>query len=756
MKKTITKLTLIFIIAIFILGAIFDIPNYFNKGIDYFNNKFTFNLPRFPELPFKLGLDLQGGTHLIYEADLSGIEAKDYDSVMAGLRDVIERRVNLFGVREPIVQTEKTGNHYRLIIELAGINNVSDAINMIGQTPLLEFKEVKSNYEDILKNNEEVQKTGKGELEDPFQSTPLNGRYLKSAQVDFNQVTGEPMVSIQFNDEGAKIFESLTEKNVKKPLAIYIDNNLISAPVVQEKIAGGRAQITGKFTVTEAQKLAQNLSAGALPVPIKIISQQTVGPTLGLASLEKSLKAGVVGFLAVVLFMIIFYRLSGLLSSISLLIYVALTLALFKIIPVTLTLSGVAGFILSIGVAVDANILIFARMREEWEEQEDFSIIVENSFNRAWPSIRDSNATHLVASLILFSLGTGFVKGFALTLGLGVLISMFSAIFVTRTFLRSLINTKIGKIKWLWVGGVKILKNIKFDFIKYRKIYYLFSGILMAFGIISILIFGLKMGIDFTGGSILEIEYKDLRPSNQEIQESLSNLQLGDIVVQPTGDKGVIIKTKEIPQETNSKILENLSKNHQLEETSFDTVGPSMGNEVKQNTNLAILLSAIAILFYITFAFRKVSAGPVKSWQYGIAAVFAILHDVIIPIGIFALLGKFYNVEISVPIITAFITTMGYSVSDTVVVFDRIRENLFKKDLSFEETVNASLNQTLFRSLNTSLTILFTLFAIFLLGGETLKFFSLALILGMSFGTYSSIFIASPILVSWFKRRKIS
>jgi protein-export membrane protein SecD/preprotein translocase SecF subunit len=755
MKKITTKITLISIIAIFILAAIFDVPNYFNQGIDYFNSKFSFNLPHFPEMPFKLGLDLQGGTHLIYEADLSGAKSGDSDSIMGGLRDVIERRVNMFGVREPVVQTEKAGNTYRLIIELAGIKDVNEAIKMIGETPLLEFKEVKQDYEKILESNKKIQEgTATGTLEDPFQPTLLTGKYLKGARVEFSQVTGEAGVALQFDGEGTKIFSDLTEKNVGKPLAIFIDGNLLSAPRVNEKISGGQAQITGKFTVQEAKDLANNLSAGALPVPIKIISQKNVGPTLGLISLEKSLMAGAVGFLAVIIFMIVFYRLPGLLSSIALLVYIVLTLALFKSISVTLTLSGIAGFILSIGVAVDANILIFARMREEWEEHEDFSTVIENSFNRAWPSIRDSNFTHLIASAVLFALGTGFVKGFALTLGLGVLISMFSAIFVTRTFLRFFINTKIGKIKWLWVGGIKKFKNIKFNFIKYRKIYYIFSGTLMALSIFSVIFFGLRLGIDFTGGSILEIGYKDSRPSNQEIKESLANLELGEIIVQPVGDKEVILKMKEISQETNSKILENLGRNHQLEEISFDTIGPMMGNEVKQKTKLAIFFSIFSILLYITFAFVKVSSGPVKSWQYGLAGVFALLHDVVIPIGIFAILGRFYAVEISVPIITAFITAMGYSISDTVVVFDRIRENLFKKDLSFEETVNMSLNQTLFRSLNTSLTILFVLFAIFFLGGESLRYFSLALILGMSFGTYSSIFIAPPILVSWLRRKR--
>ena len=409
-----------------------------------------FDFSIFGGRPFKLGLDLQGGSHLIYQADLSNIDKEDYNFAMGGLRDVIERRVNLFGVTEPVVQTEITGDNYRLIIELAGIKNVSEAIQMIGQTPYLEFREPRSDYEEFVEENREKLETGEVKFEDLFQSSSLTGRYLEEAKIDFDPTTYEPSVSIQFNDEGAKIFEELTEKYVNKPLAVYIDGILISAPTIREKISGGKAQITGRFTVQEAQELARNLNAGALPVPIKLISQQTIGPTLGAISLQKSLKAGMIGFLAVFLFMIIFYRLPGFLAFISLIIYVVLILALFKMIPVTLTLAGIAGFILSIGMAIDANVLIFSRMKEERKEGKDFERIIEDGFNRAWPSIRDGNFTTLIVAFILFSFGTSFVKGFAFTLGLGILLSLFSAIFITRNLLRCFINTRFEKWEKLW------------------------------------------------------------------------------------------------------------------------------------------------------------------------------------------------------------------------------------------------------------------------------------------------------------------
>lgn len=458
------KIWLVLILILAFFAGNLSYPVFFNRGVDYINNfqfsifNFKLKLPHFWEKPFKLGLDLQGGSHLIYEADLSQIEEKEKGNAMAGLRDVIERRVNYLGVQEPIVQVQGE----RLIVELAGVIDPGQAIKEIGKTPFLEFREQKPD-EEIKKieqkrkeiegkSMEEIQKIPDWQLafEEPFQPTPLTGRYLKKAELGFDPTTQEPLVLLQFNDEGAKIFEQLTSRNIKKPLAIYIDGILISAPVVQEKISGGKAQITGNFNVKEARELARNLNAGALPVPIKLISQQNVGPTLGKIALDQSLRAGIFGFLAVILFMIIFYRLPGLISSLALIIYICLLLTLFKLIPVTLTLAGIGGFILSIGMAVDANVLIFSRMREELREGKSFSISLEEGFRRAWPSIRDGNLTTLIVAAILFGFGTSFIKGFALTLSLGILMSMFSAIIITKNFLEIFKGTKLEKIKWLW------------------------------------------------------------------------------------------------------------------------------------------------------------------------------------------------------------------------------------------------------------------------------------------------------------------
>ena len=404
-------------------------------------------IPYLPKRDFKLGLDLQGGVHLLYQADLSRLAEKEKSGAMAGLRDVIERRVNLFGVREPLVQIQGE----KLIVEIAGIIDPAQAIKQIGQTPFLEFKEQKENYQEILEKNKELIEAGKeGQIEDPFQSTNLTGRYLKKAELGFDPTTNLPLVLLQFNDEGAKIFEELTTRNVGKKLAIYIDQIPISAPVVQEKISGGKAQISGNFTIKEAKELVRNLNTGALPVPITLISQQSVGPTLGKISLAQSLKAGFFGFLAIIIFMTLLYRLPGFLASLALAIYALLVLSLFKLIPVTLTLAGIGGFILSIGMAIDANILIFSRMREELKKGKNFSQSLEEGFSRAWPAIRDGNITTLIVAAILFSFGTSFIKGFATTLSLGILISMFSAIFITKNFLWCFVGTKFEKVKLLW------------------------------------------------------------------------------------------------------------------------------------------------------------------------------------------------------------------------------------------------------------------------------------------------------------------
>lgn len=439
----------VILIAVFL--SFFVFPSSFDKGVDFINSKLylsgkSFKIPHFFKVPpFRLGLDLVGGTHLVYQADLGGVSGSASDA-MSGVRDVIERRVNIFGVTEPLVQIEGKD---KLIVELAGIKNVRQAIQMIGQTPFLEFKEERTpvDTEAILA----AQKTGKMLDQDPyFTSTDLTGRYLKRSQMTFNQTTYEPEVSLELNDDGAKLFEAITRKNLNKRLAIYIDGAPITAPTVQSVISSGRAVISGKFSVEEAKKLVVNLNAGALPVPIKLISQQTIGASLGNDSLERSLVAGLYGLLFVGLFMIFFYRLPGLISVVALLIYIAVVLAIYKLLPVTLTLAGIAGFVLSLGIAVDANVLIFARMREELTAGKSLAQSVHEGFHRAWLSIRDGHVTTLLGAVVLYIFTTSVVKGFALTLGIGVLISLFTATVITRSILEIFIGPRSEQKRWLF------------------------------------------------------------------------------------------------------------------------------------------------------------------------------------------------------------------------------------------------------------------------------------------------------------------
>jgi len=370
--------------------------------------------------PWSLGLDLAGGSYLAYDIDLSSVSATDQDFVIGGLRDVIERRVNLFGVSEPRVYTETSASGERIIVELAGIQDIDQAVKEIGETPFLEFKEV----------------TETGTSTPEFISTSLNGRYVNGAQLVFDNVTGKPQVTIEFNSEGADIFEELTARNVGRPLAIFLDSELIEIPVVQGRISGGTAQITGNFSLDEARLMVERFNAGALPAPIHLVNQQTVSPGFGEDSLNKAIFAGIIGTLIVMVFMILYYRSLGVFSSIALLMYVALTLGIFKLVPVTMTLAGIAGFILSIGMAVDANILVFERMKEELAKGLSKKAAIEEGFRRAWTSIRDSNVSTLITSAVLYYFTSSFVQGFALTLFIGVVVSMFSAITITRTMLR--------------------------------------------------------------------------------------------------------------------------------------------------------------------------------------------------------------------------------------------------------------------------------------------------------------------------------
>ncbi len=416
---------------------------------------------RLSTYPFKLGLDLSGGTHLVYRADVSGVKGGEVDDAMSSLRDVIERRVNLFGVSEPVVQVQNSGfsnqGEERLTVDLPGVTDISKAVEMIGQTPLLEFRtesEAKPEVK-IVNGQAEINMTPQ------YKNTELTGRFLDRAVLEFNPSTNEPMVSLVFDEEGAKLFETITRENVGKTVAIYLDGQPISTPVVNEAISGGKAVISGNFTPNEAKLLVGRLNSGALPVPIELISTETIGASLGTQAVHAGVKASLVGFIVIALFLILWYRLPGLVATISLSIYGVVMLALFKVIPVTLTAAGIAGFIISIGIAVDANVLIFERIKEELRSSNDVGEAIKNGFSRAWFSIRDSNTSSIITALILFWFGTSLIKGFALTFLLGVIVSMISAISISRLFLYALNITKTNKTTRFLFGSGFTSANMK-------------------------------------------------------------------------------------------------------------------------------------------------------------------------------------------------------------------------------------------------------------------------------------------------------
>lgn len=400
-----------------------------------------------PHHPVKLGLDLAGGTELIYKADTSLVQT-DKQGALNSLRDVIDRRVNLFGVAEPLVQLEQSSAvagavEDRLLVELPGVTDVKAAVDAIGATPSLEFKLVGKGTGTVV--------DGTLKVEPGYVDTGLTGRYLQKADLQFGAPGGagtanEPIVVLTFTDEGAALFEKITSENVGETLAIFLDGQPISTPVIREAISGGTATVSGGFTPEEARDLVRNLNFGALPVPIELVGSGTVGPTLGAEAFQAGLLASGLGFLLVALFMIAWYRLPGLVASVALVIYVIITVAVIKFVPITLTTSGIAGFILSIGMAVDANVLIFERMKEELRRGKGAREAVRTGFARAWTAIRDGHFTMLISSAILFWIGTSLVQGFALVFGFGVIASLISAVFITRVFLLAIVPEEGGKV----------------------------------------------------------------------------------------------------------------------------------------------------------------------------------------------------------------------------------------------------------------------------------------------------------------------
>lgn len=634
----------------------------------------------------------------------------------------------------------------------------------------------------------------------------VTGEHFKHADVATNPLTYEPIVSITFTDEGGDRFEELTARNVGQPVAIFVGGEYITAPTIQETISGGQGQISDVGSIERAQELARELNTGAIPAEVDLVGQYTISPTLGAEALDMSLQAAVIGLIALAIYMLLYYRLPGLIANAALFIYSMILLffiqvelpvfaalglglagfsyliylilnsrdsgseqlisfllaciVLFFLIfvfisPITLTLAGIAGVILSIGMAVDANVLIFERLKEELHNGRKLKDAISEGFDRAWPSIRDSNFSSLITCGILFAFGSSIIRGFALNLALGILVSMFSAIVLTRTFLLYLAETGAGKHNWLFAHAAKE-KGRELQIIKRSKVWAGFSGILLLIAIISVGTFGLRLGLDFTGGTLMELQFEDevavenLRTEFSSIAEDLS-LDLGTPQVVSTDQNTFIIRSKNLSEEEHSQVMAGLEELHpNFEELRFTTVGPTLGSSLKRKAVYALIGTLIMIVLYMGFAFRNVPK-EVSPWRFGFSAIAALVHDVLIVVGVFVLLGHFFGTEIDALFVTALLTILGFSVHDSIVVLDRIRENLKyrERNESLGETANKALNQTMARSLNTSISTLITIVALLIFGAPSIQMFVLALAVGIVAGTYSSIFVASPLLVWW-------
>jgi SecD/SecF fusion protein len=566
-------------------------------------------------------------------------------------------------------------------------------------------------------------------------------------------------------------------------MAIFLDEDLISAPTIRTRISGGSSVIEG-LTADEGRTLSIQLNSGALPITLRVIQESTVDATLGDDSVRHSVQAGEIAILAVMVFMILYYRLPGGLASLALVTYTSTVLMIFKLWPVTLTLAGIAAFVLSVGMAVDANVLVFERLKEELRSGRSLVTAIETGFNRAWTSIRDSNVSTLITCGILWWFGDQFgaslVKGFALTLAIGVLVSMFSAIVVTRTFLRIAVRTPLAqRIGWWGAGGAVPSAAVAagvpagqsavsaspnrgghfLDFVHRRGFYYLLSLAILVPGVISLLVPpALRPGIEFSAGTSFTVRFEK-SVSSADVRTALADLGHPEARVQRTSEGDFILRMGELkgasdvpavgpalPSERDKIESELKARFGPLTVRDFNSVSSIVSRQIGRNAALAVAAASVAIVLYISFAFR----GLAKPWRYGVAAIVATLHDVVVLIGLFSIFGKVFGTEINTMFITGLLTVIGFSTHDTIVVFDRIRENVARNPgVGFPEVVNASLTETLARSINTSMTVVVTLAALLMLGGVTIQSFLVVLLIGVISGTYSSIFVASQILVSW-------
>lgn len=669
----------------------------------------------------KLGLDFKGGVYVVMEAqtDATGSELA---KLMEQTQTIIEDRVNQMGLSEPVVTIE---GEKKIRVELPGAEDSDEAIKTIGKTAQLQF---------VLGDGNVV----------------VDGSQVKDAGIGKDE-KGFNAVSLEFNAEGALAFEEGTRRafsgQVINPqtggadYAIYIilDDKVISSPVVNSVISGGKAQITGHFTDAEVTELAMLIRGGALPVGLKEVQTSLVGPSLGIDSLNMSLTAGVIGIGLILILMLVLYKAMGLIANVALLLYILIVFWILAIFSAVLNLPGIAGLILSVGMAVDSNVIIFSRIKEEYMVGgKSLRVSVGSGFNRALSTIIDSQLTTMLAGVVLYQFGSGPVKGFALTLMIGIVVSVLTAVLVTQFLMKTMVETKsLGTPKLFGLDKPRFQFKKDFQFIKHRKIFYLVAVAIIVIGIGTGLVRGFNWGIDFTGGTMFQFDMgKTVAVSEVDKVLKENNID-GSIVHAGEGNKQIIIKTTQsLENEERNVLLDDMYKTFKIDDSNVLAVeqfSASVGNLLKLNSFKALLIATLGMLVYIIVRFE---------WKFGIAAVVSLIHDVLVMIAFYGL----FHIPINNPFIAAILTIIGYSINDTIVIFDRIRENLkIMKKTRMEELIDKSINQTIVRSLMTSLTTIIAIIPLLVLGGESIREFITPLMVGIIAGAISSITISNPI-----------
>lgn len=703
-----------------------------------------------------LGLDLKGGMHLILKVETEKLDQNSKADAVLRAIEILRNRIDSLGVGETVIQRQ---GEDQILVQLPGITDRDQAVAMVGRVAQLEFRIVSDNPTFLGEAiNGQVPsgfllKYTKDDKEPVLleDRIALSGETITDARVDFDSTGfGAPQISVTFNSQGAKSFAQLTQNNVGRRLAILLDGEVLSAPRINEAIPSGQAQITGQFSFEEASILALALRSGALPAPMHIEEERTIGPLLGRDSIDAGISAAAIGGIAVLIFMICYYLLAGLISGTALFINLLLIFgamgflnAMLPASQLTLTLPGIAGIILTLGMAVDANILINERIREEVENGKPIAGAIQVGYDKALKAIIDSNLTSLIAAFMLFQFGSGPIKGFAVTLSIGLAISLFTSVVVTRTIFELLLNLRILKS----LPMLKFFSKTNIDFIKLRYVTIAISLVIIVVGLVNLVNKGkAAYGIDFAGGQIQEYRFE--KPvSTDRLREVLKSVNLNEVIIQQFDQYPgqVIIRS---PEDTYDSVKAAFQE--QLTDNSFETlriekVGPVVGKALRQAAIMAIIFAMGGILVYVGFRF--------KHFDFASAGVIALLHDVLITLGIVVMMGR----QIDLLVVTALLTIAGYSINDTIIIYDRVRENMQKlRKEPLEKVLNASINDTLSRTILTTLATLLVVVTLYYKGGEVLNTFALCLIVGFIAGTYSTVFIASPVVLLWQKisRRK--